>query len=79
MGESSAEPLPTMSVAELRGLAVEDLIATLRVRLLPLVTKSHRIARENLEPLRRMRQVPSLDVERAEAVPVVLIHAGPSR
>jgi hypothetical protein len=46
---------------------------------LPLVEKSHRMAREGIEALARMRQAPSLRVERAEAVNVVLVAPGSSR
>jgi hypothetical protein len=57
--------------------AVEEHVALLRDKLLPLVEKSHRLAREGIEAL-RMRQAPSLRVERAEAVNVVLVAPGSS-
>jgi hypothetical protein len=60
----------------IQGLAVEEHVARLRDKLLPLVEKSHRIARESVEAVSRMRQVPALSVERTEAVNVVLISRG---
>ena len=41
---------------DINGLAVEDYVARLRDKLLPLVEKSHRIARESIEAISRMRQ-----------------------
>jgi hypothetical protein len=60
----------------IQGLAVEEHITRLRDKLLPLVEKSHRIARESIEAIARMRQAPSLSVERAEAVNLVLFAPG---
>ena len=60
---------------EIRGLVVEDYVARLRDQLLPLVERVHRTARESIEAIRRMRQTPAMQVERAEAVNVVLIAA----
>jgi hypothetical protein len=40
---------------------------------MPLVERFNRMGREGLEALGRMRQAPSLAVERAEAINVVLI------
>jgi hypothetical protein len=58
------------------GLAVEEHVALLRDKLLPLVEKSHRITRESIEAINRMRQTPSLRVERSEAIGIVLIPMG---
>jgi hypothetical protein len=54
------------------GLTVEDYVARLRDKLLPLVEKSHRIARESIEAISRLRQAPSLSVERSESIRIVL-------
>jgi hypothetical protein len=61
---------------DINGLAVEDYVARLRDKLLPLVEKSHRIARESIEAISRLRQAPSLSVERSEAIGVVLVPMG---
>jgi hypothetical protein len=58
------------------GLAVEDYVARLRDKLLPLVEKSHRIARESIEAISRMRQAPSASVERSEGIRIVLVPIG---
>jgi hypothetical protein len=42
-------------------------------RILP---ESHRIARERIEAISRLRQAPSLSVERSESVELVLIPMG---
>jgi hypothetical protein len=42
-------------------------------RILP---ESHRIARESIEAISRLRQAPSLSVERSEVIGVVLIPMG---
>jgi hypothetical protein len=63
---------------QIRGLAVDEHIAMLRDRLMLLAERFHRMARESIEALGRMRQAPSLNVERAEAVQIVLAAAGPS-
>ena len=55
------------------GFAVEEYVERLRDQLLPLVEKAQRLAREHLEAIGRMRQAPSLSVERAGAVNVVLV------
>jgi hypothetical protein len=54
------------------GLAVEERVALLRDRLLPLAEQFHRMGRESMETLGRMRQAPAVSVERAEAVTIVL-------
>jgi len=61
---------------DFNGLAVEDYVARLRDKLLPLVEKSHRIARESIEAISRMRQAPSLSVERSEGIRIVLVPIG---
>jgi hypothetical protein len=61
---------------DISGLAVEEHVALLRDKLLPLVEKSHRITRESIEAINRMRQTPSLRVERSEAIGIVLIPMG---
>jgi hypothetical protein len=61
---------------DIQGLAVEDHVARLRDKLLPLVEKSHRIARENIQAITRMRQTPSMAVERSEAVNILLVAPG---
>jgi hypothetical protein len=60
------------------GLAIEEHVARLRDTLLPIAEKAQRIAREHIEAISRMRQQPSLSVERAEAVNVVLLPPGPA-
>jgi hypothetical protein len=57
----------------INGLAVDEHIAMLRDRLMPLAERFHRMARESLEALSRMREAASLSVERAEAVQILLI------
>jgi len=58
------------------GLAVEEHVARLRDRLLPLVERSHRMARESVEAISRLRQVPAMSVERAQAVNIRLVAPG---
>ena len=58
---------------DIQGLAVEEHVARLRDQLLPLVERAHRTARESIEAIGRMRQAPSMRVERAEAVNIVLL------
>jgi hypothetical protein len=60
---------------QISGLAVDEHITMLRDRLMPLAERFHRMARESIEALGRMRQAPSLNVERAEAVQIVLMPA----
>jgi hypothetical protein len=64
---------------DIQGLAVEEHVARLRDQLLPLVEKTQRLAREHLEAVGRMRQAPSLSVERAEAVNVILLSPAASQ
>jgi hypothetical protein len=61
---------------DIQGLAVEEHVLQLRDKLLPLVEKFHRIARESIETISRMRQVPAMAVERAEPVNIVLVAPG---
>jgi hypothetical protein len=56
-----------------QSLAVDEHVTRLRVQLLPLVERAHRTARENIEAIRRTRQVPAMRVERAEAVNIRLM------
>jgi hypothetical protein len=60
---------------QINGLAVDEHITMLRDRLMAIAERFHRMARESLEALGRMRQAPSLSVERAVAVQIVLIPA----
>jgi hypothetical protein len=62
---------------DISGLAVEEHVARLRDKLLPLVEKSHRIARESIEAISRLRQAPSLSVERSESIGIVLVPIAP--
>ena len=45
----------------------------LRDRLMPLIEQFHRLSRESIEAIGRMRQMPSIQVERAEAMKLVLV------
>jgi hypothetical protein len=57
----------------IQGLAVEDHLRLFRDRLMPLVEKFHRLAREHIEAIDRLRQKPAVRVERAEAINLVLV------
>jgi len=57
----------------IQGLAVEEHVRRLGEQIMPLVERFHRMGREGIEALNRMRQAPSLAVERAEAISVVLV------
>jgi hypothetical protein len=57
----------------IQGLAVEDHLRVIRDRLMPLVEKFHRLAREHIEAIGHIRQKPAVRVERAEAVNLVLV------
>jgi hypothetical protein len=61
---------------DIQGLAVEEHVARLRDKLLPLVERSHRVARESIEAISRIRLAPSIAVERAEAVSIRLVAPG---
>jgi hypothetical protein len=56
-----------------QGLAVEEHVARLRDQPLPLVERAHRTARESTEAIGRMRRMPAMPVERAEAVEIRLV------
>jgi hypothetical protein len=58
---------------DIQGLAVEEHVARLRDQLLPLVERAHRTARESIEAIGRMRRMPAMRVERAEAVEIRLV------
>jgi len=55
------------------GLAVDEHVRRLREQIMPLVERFNRMGREGLEALGRTRQTPSLAVERAEAINIVLV------
>ena len=48
-------------------------MARLRDQLLPLAERAHRTARETIEAISRMRRIPAMRVERAEAVNIRLM------
>lgn len=58
--------------AEIKGLAIEERLALLRDRLLPLAERFHRMGRESMDSVARVRQLPALKVERVSAVTIVL-------
>ena len=58
---------------KIQGLAVEDYIRLLRDRLMPLVERFHRSAREHIEAIARLRQKPAVHIERAEAISLVVV------
>jgi hypothetical protein len=58
---------------ETRGFAVEEHMQQLIEQIMPLVERFNRMGREGLEALGRARQAPSLAVERAEGISVVLV------
>ena len=57
----------------INGLAVEEHVARLRDRLLPLVERFHRMARESIEAIGRKRDVATVGIERAEAVSIIIL------
>jgi hypothetical protein len=57
---------------EIKGLAVDEHVAKLRDSVMPLVERFHRMGRESMEALSRMRQVPAVSVERAGAITIAL-------
>ena len=57
----------------LDGLAVEEHVQRLREQIMSLVERFNRMGREGLEALGRARQAPSMAVERAEAISIVLV------
>ena len=54
------------------GLAVEEHVRRLREELMPLTERFHHLARQGIEALGRAWQAPSLTVERAPAIEIVL-------
>ena len=58
---------------KIRGLAVDEHVALLRDRLMPLVERFHRLGRESVEAFGRIRQAPSPQVEQAGTIEIVLI------
>jgi hypothetical protein len=61
----------------IQGLAVEDHLRVLRDRLMPLVEKFHRLAREHIKAFYRLRQKPAVRVEQAKAINLVLVARWP--
>ena len=55
------------------GLAVEEHVTRLRDQVMPMVERFNRMGREGIEALGRARQAPSLAVERAESINIVLV------
>jgi hypothetical protein len=62
--------------SDIEGLAVDEHVAQLRDRIVPLIERFHRLGRESIDALTRARQAPSASVERAEPLSIVL--AAPS-
>jgi hypothetical protein len=60
--------------SEIQGLAIDEHVAKLRDTIMPLVASLHRMGRESVEALGRMRQAPSANVELAAAVKIILAH-----
>ena len=60
---------------DIRGLAVEDYVLRLSERLLPLTRQFHQMASEAIDGLRRQRQMPAVDVERAVPREIRLVAA----
>jgi hypothetical protein len=56
----------------IQGLAVEDHLRLLADRLMPLVERFHRLAREHIETIDRFRRKPAVSVERVGAISLVL-------
>jgi hypothetical protein len=57
----------------IQGLVVEDHLRVLRDSLVQPEEKFHRLAREHIEPMDRLRQRPAVQIERAEAINPVLV------
>jgi len=57
---------------EIKGLAVDEHVAKLRDSIMPLVERFHRMGRESIDALVRMRLAPAISVERAAPVTIVL-------
>ena len=60
---------------DIRGVAVEDYVVRLRERLLPLAKQFHQMASEAIDSLRRQRQMPAVEVERAAPREIRLVAA----
>jgi hypothetical protein len=60
---------------DIRGVAVEDYVARLSERLLPLAKQFHQMASEAIDGLRRQRQMPAVEVERAVPREIRLVAA----
>jgi len=58
---------------DIQGLAVEEHVRRLCEQIMPLVERFNRMGREGLEALGRTRQAPSLAVERAKAINIVVV------
>lgn len=58
--------------SEIQGLAVDEHVAKLRDGIMSLVERFHRMGRESVEALGRVRQAPSAKVEKAQAVTIGL-------
>jgi hypothetical protein len=56
---------------EIDGLAIEEHVAAIRDRLLPAAERFHRMGRESMEVLGRLRQAPALSVEREEPIKIM--------
>jgi hypothetical protein len=57
--------------AEIRGVSVDEHVAMLRDRLMPLVERFHGLARDGIETIGRVRRAPSPLVERSPAIEVL--------
>jgi hypothetical protein len=57
---------------DIHGLAVDEHVALLRDRLMPLIERFHRQARDGIEAIGRTRQTPAAQVERARPIELVL-------
>ena len=64
---------------DIQGLAVEEHVVRLRETLMPLAERFSRMAREGVEGLRRQRQMPTGEVERAAAIEISLVPAPAER
>ena len=62
---------------DIRGIAAEEHVIRLRESLLPLAKQFHQMASEAIDGLRRQRQVPAVEVERAVPREIRLVAAEP--
>jgi hypothetical protein len=60
---------------DIRGIAAEEHVIRLRESLLPLAKQFHQMASEAIESLRRQRQMPAVEVERAAPREIRLVAA----